>query len=209
MICRISGRIEDVSADAVVVAVNGLAYEVLIPAAAAIDLSQRRGAEITLHTLQYFEGNPAGANLTPRLVGFLTPADRAFFQRLTRVKGISIRRGLRALSVPIPQIAAAIEQGDIRLLTGLPEIGKKTATTIVSELQGDLDAFLDAAVPPAAAPTELNDAQRLAVEIMAQWGDRRADAERWVAAAVAADESLREADDIVRAAYKAKLSAAR
>lgn len=209
MICRITGRVEEVNAEAAVLGVNGLAYEVLIPAAAAMDLSQMRGEEITLHTLEYFEGNPAGSNLTPRLVGFVSAADRAFFQRLTRVKGISIRRGLRAISVPVAQIAAAIEQGDVRLLTGLPEIGKKTATTIVSEMQGDLDAFLDATTQPAATPPRLSDAQRLAVEILAQWGDRRADAEQWVAAAVTQNASLAETDDIVRAAYKVKLSTAR
>lgn len=203
MICRITGRLVLVREDAAVLELGGLSYEVLVPAAALGELQQLIGNELTLFTLQYFEGSPAGANLVPRLVGFLSEDDREFFSLFTKVKGISSRRALRAMSVPVHQLAAAIAHGDTRLLTSLPEIGKKTATQIVAELQGKTERFLTpAAVPLPAA--ELSAAQRVALEILVQWGDRRADAQRWIAAAVQADPTLTEADAIVRAAYRVK-----
>ncbi len=202
MICHVTGRLEAVGAESVVIAVGGLAYDILVPCAALAELQELVGREVTLHTLQYFEGNPAGANLVPRLVGFLSPTDREFYNLFTRVRGISHRRALRAMSLPVPQLAAAIEHGDVRLLTGLPEIGKKTAAQIVTALSGQLQAFAGA---PAAAPSPaLTDAQRVAVDILVRWGDRRGDAERWVAAAVAADPTLTEPQAIVRAAYRVK-----
>ncbi len=203
MICRLTGRLTEIGEDSAVLETGGLGYEVLLPALALTELSQRRGEELTLFTLQHFEGNPAGSHLVPRLIGFLTAGDRDFFRLFTRVKGISFRRALRAMCLPVPQIAAAIESGDARLLTSLPEIGKKTAAQVVAELQGKLQAFVVAAEPTRPAAV-LNDAQRIAVEILVQWGDRRADAQRWVAAAVEAEPHLVKPEDIVRAAYRHK-----
>ena len=107
------------------------------------------------------------------------------------------------MSVPCHQIAAAIENGDERLLTSLPEIGKRTAAQIVTELRGKMTEFL----APSTRPTpeaELTDAQLVAVDILVQWGDRRADAQRWVSEAVKAEPDLSGPDEIVRAAYRAK-----
>jgi holliday junction DNA helicase RuvA len=203
VICRLTGRIATVSDDAVVVDLGSIAYEVMVPASAVPELQRQVGAELTLFALQYFEGNPAGAHLIPRLVGFLSEADRDFFKLFTATRGISHRRGLRAMSVPAQQLAAAIEHGDTHLLTTLPEIGKKTAAQIITDLRGKLGRFLE----PTAAPTpltELTGAQRTAVDILVQWGDRRGDAQRWVALAVEADAQLTSPDALVRAAYRMK-----
>ena len=203
MICRLTGQLLSFTEDAAVLDRDGVGYEILVPHSALHELSKLVGQPITLFTFQYFEGNPAGAHLIPRLVGFLTESDRAFFNLFTKVKGISIRRALRAMSVPAHQLAAAIEQGDARVLTSLPEIGKKTAAQVIAELRGKLVPFL----APSAAPLpvdELTETQRVAVDILVQWGDRRADAQRWVAGALKAEPELAEADAIVRAAYVVK-----
>ncbi len=203
MICRLSGRLASVGAESVILEIGAVSYEVMVPASAAVELQRLLGGEISLFTVQYFEGNPAAAHLIPRLIGFLTPAEREFFNLFTKVKGISNRRALRAMSVPVHQLAAAIERGDVRLLTTLPEVGKKTAAQIVSELQGRVQRFVEPSAAPLPA-AEMSEAQRVALDILVQWGDRRADAQRWIAAAVQADPSLAEPDAIVRAAYRAK-----
>lgn len=203
MICRLTGRVSGVSDETVVLERDGVGYEVMVPASSVPELQRLVGNDLTLFTIQYFEGNPAGAHLIPRLVGFLTPIDREFFNLFTKVKGISNRRALRVMSVPVHQLAAAIERGDTRLLTSLPEIGKKTAAQIITDLQGKTQRFLE----PSAAPlpvAEMTDAQRVALDILVSWGDRRADAQRWIAAAVKDDPSLTGPDAIVRAAYRAK-----
>lgn len=207
MICRLTGRLIAVADQAALVEVGGLCYEALVPAATLPELERLVGEEITLFTIQYFEGNPTGTSMTPRLIGFLRAADREFFNEFTKVRGISIRRALRAMAVPPQQLAAAIQHDDVATLTGLPEIGKKTAQQIVHDLRGKLDRFLI----ETAAPTpvhEMTDAQKVALEILMQWGDRRADAQRWITAAVEDDRTLGEPEDIVRAAYRIKHGAA-
>lgn len=206
MICRIRGDVLEVSESAAVVEVGGVAYEVLVPALALAELAAARGRSVTLHTVQYFEGNLAVSHLTPRLIGFVDPLDRAFFNEFTKVKGISMRRALRAMNMPVAQLAAAIERGDQQLLTTLPEIGRKTAAQIIAELGGKLGAFVSTAGDGAGRrlPPELSSAQRIALDIIVGWGDRRADAERWVAAALEAEPALERPDAIVRAAYRVK-----
>ncbi len=203
MICRLAGRIEQVDDQAAVIRVGGLCYEVLVPAATLADLHQLVGEEITLHTIQYLEGNPTGTVMIPRLIGFLSEAQRDFYNAFIRVKGISMRRALRAMTLPVHQLATAIENGDVHTLTTLPEIGKKTAGHIISELRGQLDRF--------AAPSEdtrpaarLTEAQQVALDILVQWGDRRPDAQRWITLAVQHEPGLSSPEDIVRAAYKVK-----
>lgn len=206
MICRLTGRVEVQSEQAARVQIGPIGYEVLMSAHTLGELARVNGGEMTLTTLQYLEGNPAIGNLTPRLIGFLDDTEREFFHELIRVKGISMRRALRAMAVPVRQIAAAIENGDERTLTTLPEIGKKMAGQMVAELRGRLTKFLSGAAAPAAI-RELSDGQLQALEILVSWGDRRADAQRWIAAAVEADAGMKTAEEIVRAAYKVKARA--
>ncbi|MBW7904354.1 MAG: hypothetical protein LC135_12525 [Phycisphaerae bacterium] len=207
MIARIAGRLVELTpgGSACIETGGGLTYEVLVPSAAVAALTLQLGQVVALSTLQYFEGNIASGNLVPRLLGFLTPADRAFFQEFTKVRGISLRRGLRAMSLPAAQLAAAIESGDERLLSSLPEIGKKTAAQIVADLRGKLGEFAGAAAGgPTPVAAEWTGVRRVALEILVQWGDRRADAQRWIAAALEEVPDLREPEEIVRAAYRVK-----
>lgn len=207
MIVRLTGTLADVDDDAVTLEVGGLAYALLVPAVSIGELRALVGRSITLHTVHYVEGNPGMGNLTPRLLGFLTSTEREFFEELTRVKGVSARRALRAMAVPAAHIAAAIERDDQKFLTGLPEIGKKTAAQMVTELRGRVQRFAAEGAAPPPLPT-LTEVQRLAVEVLVAWGDRPAEAQRWVAAAVESDPALSGPDQIVRAVYKLRQSRA-
>lgn len=206
MISRLRGRVVAGHEHSVEIERGGLVLEVFVPAYSLPALVGSTG-EVELFTVFYLEGSPAGGNLTPRLLGFVNESDRAFFELFTRVKGVSMRRALRAMQAPTHLIAAAIERGDEKFLTSLPEIGKKTAAQIITDLRGELHLFTAVAVGQtgrdASIPT-LSDAQRLALDIIVQWGDRRADAQQWVAIAVEEDPTLAEPDAIVRAAYRVK-----
>lgn len=203
MISRIVGRLVHCDEQRVVLEVGPLCYELLAPTSCLPQCANLMNAEVVFHTVHYFEGSLGGGNLTPRLIGFLSEEDRAFFSELTRVKGVSSRKALRAMSAPTSAIALAIERGDEHFLKELPEIGKKTAAQIIAELRGRMTPFLTT-VPTSRPATELNDAQRTALDILVTWGDRRPDAQRWIAAAVEADPSLVAAEEIVRAAYRVK-----
>lgn len=202
MKCRITGRLVEVGEQSIVLDTGPIAYEVLVPRIAADELRPQQGQEITLRTMEYLEGNPVMGQLVPRLVGFPQTAQRTLFDQLVRVKGMGVRKVLRAMAAPVAQIAAAIERGDERYLSKLPEIGKRTATQIVAELRGKLPALAEETESTPAV--ELTQPERLALDILVSWGDRRSDAEGWIAAARRAHPDLAAPEEIVRVAYRIK-----
>jgi len=208
MIVRLQGTLLETDDSSIVIDRGGVGYEVLVPSYALQELAACRGREVTLHTMEYLEGAAAGGNLIPRMIGFLHPEDRSFFRVFVTVKGVGVRKGLKALAAPVAQIAADIERGDSAALARLPGIGRRTAETIVAELRGKVTAhaYQGTGVPPAAQPA-FSEPQRLAIEILVQWGDTRSDAERWVARAAQLHAGIHSPEDWVRAAYRLKSGA--
>ncbi|MCY2926238.1 MAG: helix-hairpin-helix domain-containing protein [Planctomycetota bacterium] len=157
---------------AIVDAGSGLWYEVLVPACDVERIGRRVGQDVVLHTIHYLEGDPAHGHVTPRLVGFLSESDRDFFRVFTTVKGIGARKALRALAKPVAEVAAAINAKDGRFLMALPEIGKRTAETIIAELHGKVDDFAGAS-GEAAAAAQMSEPAQEAVAVLVQLGERR------------------------------------
>jgi Holliday junction DNA helicase RuvA len=202
VIAAISGTLIRMAGQTAVIDTGGLAYEVLVPANAIGKLECLLGTELTLQTVMLLDGNLASGSVVPRLVGFLNEADRTLFTLLTRVRGISTRKALRAMQAPTNQIAAAIQTGDAKLLASLPELGQKSAKLIIDELRDEVAPLTDRSAPAPTDEPELSDVQRVAVDILTQWGDRRPDAQRWVRAAVRDNPELNQPEDIVKAAYR-------
>ncbi|MFQ5489602.1 MAG: Holliday junction branch migration protein RuvA [Phycisphaerae bacterium] len=203
MLVRITGTVAEVETDAAVLERDGLAREVLIPGYALGELTACRGRRVTLHTLEFLEGNQASGHLTPRLLGFPRAQDREFFRRFVSVKGIGPRKALKALSEPVVRVARWIEQGDRKSLATLPGIGKRAAELIVAELKGKLEAWALGGAEPA-PESNWTEAQHDAIEIMVAWGDNRADAQRWLARAAQTHPDVDSTDEWVRSAYKIK-----
>ncbi len=205
MIVRLSGTLIEVNEESVVLEREGLAREVLVPHFAVGELAACRGQVVTLHTIEFYEGNPASGHLTPRILGFLHPEDRDFFSRFVGVKGIGPRKALKALSEPVRRIATWIESSDAKALTRLPGIGSRAAELIVASLKGKMeDLALPAAVGKEGKPAQLSQAQRDALEVLVAWGDSRADAERWLERAAQLNPDLASPDEWVRTAYRIK-----
>lgn len=208
MIVRMRGQLSEVTEESATLDREGISYEVMIPGYAVPELAACRGQVVTLHTVEYLEGSAAGGNLTPRLIGFLHAEDRTFFETFLTVKGVGVRKGLRAMAAPVARIAADIEGGDAAALARLPGIGRRMADQIVAELRGKVKEFAYAtSAAPAAAQSGLTPEQRDAIEILVAWGDSRADAQRWIARAAQLHADLSGAEAWVKAAYRLKSGA--
>jgi len=189
MICRIHGTLEDLRGDRALIAPGGgLTYEVLLPAYAVSRLAVMIGQPVTLFTLHYLESSSQGNNFTPRLAGFVSEADRSFFELFISVKGIGPRKALRAMSMSTSHIAASIADRDTKMLQALPEIGKRTAETIIAALNDRVDAYLgtdtqrsdEAISAPAASDAPARSVSREALEVLVQLGENRVTAMNWI-----------------------------
>ena len=208
MIVRLSGSLVDLTEESVVLEREGIAREVLVPQFAVAELAAYRGQVVTLHTLEFLEGNPASGQLVPRILGFLHPEDREFFSRFVSVKGIGPRKALKALCEPVRRIATWIESSDAKALCRLPGIGARAAELIVASLKGRMeDLALAGADTKAGQAASLTEAQRDALEVLVAWGDARAEAQRWLVRAAQLQPDVKAADEWVRAAYRVKTGA--
>lgn len=157
MIARLRGALLELSANRAVIAPagwddddagGGVGYEVLLPGYVSERLGGvggvggAAGGVVDLHTLEYLESLNQGASFVPRLIGFLSPTERAFFETLTGVKGLGNKRALRALVVSPGSVARAIADRDTAFLQRLPEIGPKLADLIVHDLKNKMDGFV-------------------------------------------------------------------
>ena len=209
MIVRMSGSVVDVGEGHTILDRDGIGYEILICGHTAGELTALKGEQVTLHTIQYFESSGVGGNLIPRLVGFLHSVDRAFFSKFITVKGMGVRKAIKALIEPTGRVAAAIESSDAKMLSRLPGIGKRAADQIIAELKGKVTDFAlsdsegaSNAAPPADGWASV---QRDALEVMIALGERRADAQRWLERAMQLHPDENAADEWVRLAYKCKM----
>jgi Holliday junction DNA helicase RuvA len=207
MIAQIFGKLIGMEEATGLIQVGGLCYEIMLPGYAVSELSGKIGSDVTLCTMEYLEGTPGKGNLTPRMVGFLTPSEREFFKRYTSVKGLGIKKGLKSLTIPIATIASAIENGDEKMLMSLPAIGKRLSQVIIAELKGKLEDF-------AAAATTLSGAlatgagfdiyQTEAMEILVAWGEKRNEAMELIELASKRHPDIKTAEELVPLVYRIK-----
>ncbi|MBN1553163.1 MAG: Holliday junction DNA helicase RuvA [Phycisphaerae bacterium] len=204
MIARITGRLEEMTETSALVDCGaGLWYEVLIPAWEIERLTRRLGQDVVLHTIHIVEGDPSRGAVIPRLIGFAGEIDRAFFQTFTKVKGIGVRKALRALVRPVAEVAAAIEKKDATFLTALPEVGKRTAEQIIAELHGKMGDFAGE-ISPDAQSEPIPEAGAEAVAVLVQLGERRADALALVERVLAVAPELSNPETIIQQVYRIK-----
>lgn len=204
MIARIEGKLVKLETDTALVQVGDIAYEVMLPGYCIAALGQSIGTDISLCTMQYYEGSPGGGNLIPRMVGFLTHDERDFFKRFVQVKGIGIKKGLKALNMPIAAIASAIEDGDTKMLLAMPSVGKRLAEHIVAELKGKMGSFAFAGGEERKEQIIYKPFQAEALEILIAWGEKRNEALEFIELACGRHPDIKTAEELVPIVYRLK-----
>lgn len=147
MIALLCGQIAYKSIDHVILDVGGVGYRLQIPLSSYYALPEQGTARLHVHTHVREDAI--------HLFGFLTPEEKELFLLLISISGIGPKLGLNILShMPIDGLCRALGHGDVKSLSALPGIGKKTAERLVLELRDKIDRIAGT-VPaaPAAAPT--------------------------------------------------------
>lgn len=144
MIGYLRGQLLEIDEHGVLLDVNGVGYEVLMPAVEVKALRARLHgqngdgpAEVALHIYYHVsERQPA-----PLLIGFNDRQTKQFFKALLTVADVGPALATKAMVMPVCEIASAIERRDVRTLGTLPGIGKRKADQIVATLKGKVLPF--------------------------------------------------------------------
>ncbi|HEV8292600.1 MAG TPA: Holliday junction branch migration protein RuvA [Tepidisphaeraceae bacterium] len=198
MISAITGELRRVEEDRISLQCGSILYELLVPAADVSELHINLGEQVTFHTIFYLEGDAARGNLEPKLIGFLRADDRKFFERFTTVKGIGPKTALKALTVPVGQIAQAIESKDTRLLLQLKGIGRRTAELIVAELSGKMKDFASGVSPAFTTEIKREAFEEDAIAALVALGESKVIAQRLLDRARQSNPQLKTPDMLVR-----------
>ena len=208
MIARITGKLLelDSKANTILLEVGPIVYEILAPGYTISELSMATGRDITLYTLEFYEGNSASASsFIPRIVGFPQQQDKAFFLKFTSVKGIGMKKALRAMAKRPSDIAWSIESGDASMLKTLPEIGKRTAEQIIAELKGKMAEFSDMpSHEPSKAAKPLSNIEKETLEVLIQLGENAGAASELIAKALKANPEIGTTEQLIQAVYRLK-----
>ena len=141
MITNVTGKLVKLTDVEATLELGPFQVGVLVPEFVRRRLQKSFDEEISLKTIAYLDGNPQKGRLTPRLVGFLTEAEREFFDLVCSVDGVGVKKALRAIVRPVGEVASEIEEQDVKKLSTLPGIGPAVAERIVAKLRRKMAKF--------------------------------------------------------------------
>ena len=192
MYAYISGIVEEIDINGIVIGNNGIGYYIQCPSSVMNNISVGQNAKI--YTYQHVREDAI------ILFGFISKEDRTMFLRLISVSGIGPKIALQVLSsLSAGELAMILVGGDASALTKVPGIGKKTAQRMILELREkvDNDELVSATVQKGSAPqtSMISDA----IYALAALGYSSQEASKAVEAVAA---ECKDTESIIRAVLK-------
>lgn len=197
MIDFVRGPLVYKQAHAVIVEVQGIGYQIFVPA----KYSFVEGEEILLYT-HFVVREDAHA-----LYGFLTMEERDLFRLLLDVSGIGPKAGMAMLSNGDPQqLITAVKLENIKYLTKMPGIGKKTAQRLILDLKDKLKKFdlAPSTQGQAEAQPSTSDEQEV-IEALIGLGYAEEEARRAVSIAMQTQEETLSTEELIRLSLQASM----
>lgn len=177
MIGRLTGKVTEEDDGGIVVDVNGVGYEVIVPLGTVGRSKPDAEGRITLFVHTHVREDA----LT--LFGFASDGDRVAFRTLIGVSNVGPKTAIAVLSaLPAHELGQAIARKELGKLTSISGVGKKTAERLLLELKDKLPV-LEAAAPRAggvnavSAPAPASTAELLS-RALVNMGYRSGEADR-------------------------------
>jgi holliday junction DNA helicase RuvA len=130
MIAKVTGRVVEQNEKGVVIETGGIGYMVFTPVLPSLD------SVTTLHTHLVIRDD------AHELYGFQTSDDKALFGTLIGVSGVGPKTALHMMTLySSSELVGAIKNGDVKAVSLVPGIGKKTAEKVIIDLKDKMDRF--------------------------------------------------------------------
>lgn len=202
MIGYMEGTLLGKDEDHILLLVNHIGYEILLPAVVMRSLKGfQAGDTISLYIYhQQTERQPK-----PILIGFNLEVEKEFFQRFISVEDIGPLKAARALTRPIREIASAIESRDVGRLKELKGIGIRTAQKIVASLEGKMGKFALMREDEKPDLPEIEDLEKQVIDVLVeQLGHKLTDAKTMVVQAIQQGQAYTTAEELFDAVYQSQ-----
>lgn len=205
MIGYLEGKLLSIEDDRILLLANQVGYEILLPGIVRKSLEAKSlGEEIALHIYYHqTERQPK-----PTLIGFNMDVEREFFGHFISVGDIGPMKAVQALTVPIREIARAIESRDMAYLKRLKGIGNRTAQKILATLEGKVAKFAlirETEIATDTVPPE-DLVQRVQEVLVTQLGHKVREAREMIAAALRRNKNVTTAEELFEEVYRGEVA---
>lgn len=200
MIGYIEGTLFRKYDDRILLLTGSIGYEIMVPAVVMESLADKApGETIALFTYYYqTERQPK-----PVLIGFNLEAEKEFFQYFISVEAIGPLKAVKALDIPIRDIARAIETSDLERLKRLKGIGARTAQKIVASLKGKVEKFALISEVDHETALPLEDfTQQVQDVLVVQLGHKAMEAKRMIREALERNPELSTPEELFDEVYR-------
>jgi Holliday junction DNA helicase RuvA len=194
MIAFLHGELLEARPTGIVVGVNGVGYELVIPLS-SFDRLPKKGECVRILTHLHVREDGM------ELYGFMTEDERSLFRLLLGVSGIGPKIAISILSGISPQnFYAAVRQGSAQMLAMVPGIGKKKAERLVVELKDRIGRLEAVAGRPEVSSGErvIDDAARALISL----GYTQSEAQKAIHAALQRIGTPGDVEKLIREALK-------
>ena len=204
MIGYLEGKILKKEEDRILLLVNHVGYEVLLPSIVAETLRNKIvGDELSLYIYyQQTERQPK-----PVLIGFNLEAEKEFFQLFISVEAVGPLKAARAMNIPVRDIARAIETENASVLKQLKGIGNRTAQKIIATLKGKMEKFVLISKGDTVTAPVYEDFQSQVLRVLVdQLGHKTPDAKQMIAQALNRNRSVSTPEELFEEVYRGETS---
>ncbi|MEG1479934.1 MAG: Holliday junction branch migration protein RuvA [Kiritimatiellia bacterium] len=171
-IYSLRGLLVEKAPASIVIECGGIGYRLMVPLS-TFDYLPATGQSVKLFTAHIIRDDDH------LLFGFATYKEREFFDTLLTISGIGPKSALNILSgLPLGDLITAIAEGDVKRISSISGIGKKTAERIIVELKDKVDPLEAIALKgrSAGASTGLPGALRDTILSLVALGNKTEDA---------------------------------
>ncbi len=200
MIGYLEGKLLKKEGDRILLLANQVGYEVLLPAVVMETfMAKKIGDEVSLYIYyQQTERQPK-----PVLIGFNLEVEKEFFQYFISVEDIGPLKAVKALNVPVRDIARAIESKDIHKLKQLKGIGDRTARKIIATLEGRMNKFaLIRELEKVKVPVVEDFSKQVLDLLVIQLGHKITDAKKMIAEAMKRNSAIATPEELFEEVYR-------
>ena len=138
-IASLSGRYQSRNAESIVLDVGGVGYLVYLPPVVWDALGDLQPDQ-PLHFKIVYQASAQQPR--PTLFGFLSEAEKEFFELLAGIPRLGGRNAAKAMVLPVNVLAQAIQEGNRELLDRLPGVSSSGAEKIIASLRKKVAPFV-------------------------------------------------------------------
>jgi Holliday junction DNA helicase RuvA len=201
MISYLEGELIETFDDRITLLVDGIGYDILIPAYLMKEVKEDEKKGIKNFKL-FISYNQTERQPKPILVGFKHPLDKKFFEIFISVEDIGPTAAIKALIKPIGDIARSIEERDARALRQLKGIGERKAEKIIATLKGKVAMY--ALMPKIEIAHEVIEDFRKEVEnvLVNQLGHKLTEARKMIEEAMKRNPRIASSEELFEEVYR-------